>query len=284
MQMAISWAVGRDLFGIKAVKPLRISIIQAENDLGDMSEQYQDSKKAMNLSEDEVKLLKSNLRIFSETIRTGDEFIRMARNIITKTKADLVIADPLMSYVGGDISKAEVVASFIRNGLNVVLKETGAVWVWIHHMGKPKEHKDGQTSSDIAYSGLGSSDLVNAARETMTLIRDRNSKEMLFDLILSKRGKRAGLTDVNGNIVKEIKIKHSESGVTWERIGLKRPVSANYSCITNMPRLQKDDCIRWVSDNCHITKDEAFKAIGRFVERGIILFDKLENCYMVKKS
>ena len=38
MQMAVSWALGKEVFGIKPVKPLKSLLIQAENDFGDVSE------------------------------------------------------------------------------------------------------------------------------------------------------------------------------------------------------------------------------------------------------
>ena len=38
MQMTVSWALGKEVFGIKPVKPLKSLLIQAENDFGDVSE------------------------------------------------------------------------------------------------------------------------------------------------------------------------------------------------------------------------------------------------------
>ena len=38
MQMAVSWALGKEVFGIKTVKPLKSLLIQAGNDFGDVSE------------------------------------------------------------------------------------------------------------------------------------------------------------------------------------------------------------------------------------------------------
>ena len=41
MQMAVSWALGKEVFGIKPVKHLKSLLIQAENDFGDVSEMLQ---------------------------------------------------------------------------------------------------------------------------------------------------------------------------------------------------------------------------------------------------
>lgn len=285
MQMAISWCVGRDLFGIKAIKPLRIAIIQAENDLGDLAEQFQDSKKAMNLYDIELNHLKTNLRFFREQVRTGADFVKMSRNVIKRTKADLIIADPLLSYVGGDISKQEVIASFLRNGLNSVLEETGAIWIWIHHMGKPKDTSK-NTQTDYAYSGLGSSDLANWARETMTLIRkdDVNGKKV-FQLLLSKRDKRTGLVDSKGKPTSSIDICHSDKGLTWERFEKTsyKVAKTDLRPLTMMPNLSKDDALKWISDQCSLDEERAFKTLSEYLDRGTIVFDSDSKTYRSAK-
>ena len=41
LQAAVIWALGKPVFGVKPVKPLKSLLIQAENDLGDVSEMLQ---------------------------------------------------------------------------------------------------------------------------------------------------------------------------------------------------------------------------------------------------
>jgi RecA-family ATPase len=216
MQLALTIATGRPFFGIKPIRPLRVALIQAENDRGDMAEALQGVVRGMALGDQHLGLIEENVRFYDECVKTGADFIRLARSIIVKHRADVIIADPLLAYAGGDISQQEFMSAFLRNQLNPVLQETGAIWVWIHHMPKPPKGDGvkGGTVSDLAYAGAGSADLTNWAREVMVL--QREGDDPTFSLTLTKRGKRAGLTDDMGTPATKIRLQHSQTGICWE--------------------------------------------------------------------
>jgi RecA-family ATPase len=75
----------------------------------------------------------------------------------TSSKLDLIIADPLFSYFGGDLSDQGEVSVFLRNKLQPILHETKVAWIWMHHVSKP-QRKDGEplTTMELAHSGFGS--------------------------------------------------------------------------------------------------------------------------------
>jgi hypothetical protein len=137
---------------------------------------------------------------------------------------DLVWLDPLNAYVGDDLSKQVVAAQFLRNGLNSIAEATGVAWMIMHHTTKPPKDskaKSGWTISDYAYEGGGSSDATNWAREVVVLKR---FDQQLFQLLFTKRGRRAGLRDLQGNLRDAegrrhswIWIKHSDKGICWEQ-------------------------------------------------------------------
>ena len=215
MQMALTFALGKNFFGITPIKPLRIALVQAENDIGDLSEAFKGVVSAMHISNAEMQLLDENIRFYDETVKTGDEFIRLARSIIIKHKADMIFVDPLLSYAGDDISEQKFMSSFLRNKLNPVLQDTGCVWVWLHHMPKPKNDQQAGTLSDMAYAGAGSADLTNWSREVAVLKREEKDLPV-FSFTLTKRGKRAGMTGLDGKPTTSVRLKHSESGICWE--------------------------------------------------------------------
>lgn len=219
MQAAITWALGRDLFGIKPVMPLRSLVLQAENDLGDMAEMYQDVRKGMDLGNAARKQVADNLRFYREQSRTGIEFIRIADRLIRKTKAHVIFADPLLAFVGDDISKQEVASRFLRNWLNPVLSDTGVLWVWLHHVGKPRIAQGAHSTSikEISYAGFGSSELVNWAREIATLTRDDGAEEV-YSLSLSKRSERSGMVDAQDKPSTTIRLQHAKGKILWERM------------------------------------------------------------------
>ena len=130
-------------------------------------------------------------------------------------RSDILIADPLLSYAGDDISDQAFMSRWLRNELNPVLQETGVVWVWLHHMPKPPRGEQAKgTVSDLAYAGAGSADLTNWAREVAVL--QRQGDEPVFTWTLTKRGSRAGMIDRDGQPAAKVRLRHSAIGICWE--------------------------------------------------------------------
>ena len=114
LQQAMTWALGMPFFGMKPRRPLRSLIIQAENDMGDMAEVVQGvmayvvagSKMIQRVALDE---LKRNIVVARVTAQTGEAFIEVVRELIARHGPfDLVYGDPLLSFIGDDISQQAV--------------------------------------------------------------------------------------------------------------------------------------------------------------------------------
>jgi RecA-family ATPase len=201
LQMALSWSVGRDFFGLGPDKPLRTVLIQAENDKGDTSEPYQDILATFTKSQ--VGLVSKNFQIGREATACGAErFAAKVRQMIGDFKPDIIFCDPLLSYFGSDISKQEQASKFFRQYLQPIQNETGIIIVFVHHLGKPPQN--GQRQGPSHYHGLGSSDIINWTRETLMLTQEGDT----FVMELGKRDRRAGF--------KEKYVRQSATGVRWE--------------------------------------------------------------------
>jgi hypothetical protein len=211
MQIVIRWCLGLDFFGIKPVKPLKIGVIQAENDKGDLAQAFR-GVVHKRFSLDQMNQLQKNLEFRTETVRTGDQFLAYARRFIHRSKIDLIVADPLFSYFGGDLSDQSEVSIFLRNKLQPILHETKVAWVWMHHVAKPQRKDGGEplTTMELAHSGFGSSELANWAREIAVLHEVGQSKPRRFQLAFCKRGGRIGLPSPILNL------QHSATGIQWE--------------------------------------------------------------------
>lgn len=212
MQIIIRWCLGLDFFGIKPVKPLKIGVIQAENDKGDLAEAFR-GVTLRRFSIEQMNQLHKNLEFRTETVRTGDQFLAYARRFIHKSKLDLIVADPLFSYFGGDLSDQSEVSVFLRNKLQPILHETKVAWIWMHHVAKPQRKESGAeplTTMELAHSGFGSSELANWAREIAVLHEVGQFKPRRFQLAFCKRGGRTGLESPILNL------QHSSSGIQWE--------------------------------------------------------------------
>ena len=222
MQAAINWTLGKDFFGIatEGGMKMRTLVIQAENDAGDVAESMQDQIHSLGLSQDERAELKERLHIYREAVATGAEFGRVLKKLVIEHQATICFVDPLMAYVGADISEAAEAAKFLRHIIQPILNETGVIIVFMHHTGKPKSAKDkeGQTAADLAYNLFGSSEVTNWAREIACLMRCPGD-EQIYRFGLTKRRGRAGMTDINGDKAGEIYIQHSPNRgeIRWVR-------------------------------------------------------------------
>ena len=210
MQIVIRWALGLDFFGITPVRPLKIGVVQAENDKGDLAEAFQGVAKGLSTTTEDMKRLQAQLEFRTESVRTGDSFLAYARRFIHRSKLDVIVADPLFSYFGGDLSDQGEVSVFLRNKLQPILHETKVVWIWMHHISKP-QRKDGEplTTMELAHAGFGSSELANWAREIAVLHEVGQSKPRRFQLAFCKRGSRLPATSIN--------LQHAASGIKWEQ-------------------------------------------------------------------
>jgi len=219
MQFLVSLCTHKEFFGIKAKRPLRVVMLQAENDLGDVAEAYQDITGGMDLYPADQRNLDENLFIYRDTNSVGHKFLESMRTLIELHRADVILVDPLLSFAGIEVADQKQMTDFLRHGVAKVLEDTGCILVAIHHTTKPKSanDKEGQTIADLAYSGAGASELVNYVREVGVLVR-QPGEAPVFKFSLTKRRGRAGMKDFRGEFKGDIMVRHSrvEGKIKWE--------------------------------------------------------------------
>lgn len=190
MQAALHIAVGRPIFNIRAHAPYKVVLIQAENNRLDLVEPFQSISAHMKLGDAENAMLDKNLVVVSENRASGALFVKFLSMLCKRHKPDIVIIDPLLSYIGDDISKQAVCSVFLRNLLNPVIRKFNIGVIVMHHTGKPKEKQSG-TLSDLSYLGIGSSELTNWARGVSVITQNPDDND-IYELRHVKRGKRTG--------------------------------------------------------------------------------------------
>lgn len=214
MQAAVSWAAGKDLFGLTPARPLKSLVIQAENDRGDLSEQLRGVLAGLEVDPAAVE---ERLFFILQDSLTGPVFTTWLRAIVAVHRPDLLWIDPLLSYLGGDVSDQRTVSAFLRNGLNPVLHESGCAAIIVHHTPKPPRDADARARSrvqDLSYLGMGSADLPGWARAVLVL---REQDGGSFELRAAKRGGRAGFLDSQGSPANPVYLHHSPTRICWER-------------------------------------------------------------------
>lgn len=214
--LCIHAAAGVTWHGLTFRRPLKTLVVQAENDAGDLAEMLRGACAAArnDFSKPQFKTMGRNLLFEQVTDKIGEKFTRWLEEIIRESKAELVVIDPLLSFVGDDISQQKVASQFFRNFLQPVLERTGAICVLIHHTGKPPKEK--VKDSDLSYSGLGSSEIVNWPRAVSVLAHTDQPGVFLFKNC--KRGGRAQMIhQPSGMISTEIYLRHGtgSEGSQW---------------------------------------------------------------------
>lgn len=216
MQMQISFALGRECFGIRPSRPLASLLIQAENDEGDLAEMRDGIIHGLHLSPTEINTVKSRVLVFTEDAKTGRELVALADRLLGTNQADLLCLDPALSYLGGEANSQKDVGGFLRNLLNPVIHRHGCGCVLVHHTNKPptgKEKTDWQ-AGDFAYLGAGSAEWANWARAVLAL-RSIGSHDV-YELRAGKRGSRLGWKDEDGSHSYARLIGHSTDGhIYW---------------------------------------------------------------------
>lgn len=215
VQMDVCHSVGRSAFGIKPAAPLKILVIQAENDAGDLHEMTKGVMGAMRLSKADLDLCRENLLIIGEKSRTAATFVReVLAPALDQYRPDIVRIDPLLAFLGGDPSDPKVLSPFCRNMINPLLEEFRCGCAINHHTPKTTNRDTSNWKpSDWMYSGAGSADLTNWARAVLVI--EPTANPHAFRFIAAKRGRRTGWQDEAGNTVYERVFCHSEGSIAW---------------------------------------------------------------------
>lgn len=209
MQAAMHFATGRAIFQLESHSPRRVVLIQAENNRLDLLEPSKSIFAEMEVSDQELELLRQNLFIISENKSSGTLFIKLLEKICARYAPDIVIIDPLLSYIGDDISLQAVCSSFLRNQLNPIIHKYNFGLIFMHHTGKPPKDKPVRNVADLSYYGIGSSELTNWARAVSVLVQNSDDNSV-YELTHAKRGRRSG---VEGRTF----LTHAENGkIFWK--------------------------------------------------------------------
>ena len=259
MQVGPSFSLGREAFGIKPARPLRVLVIQAEDDMGDLNEMAVGITEGLKLTNREIALCKERCHFVFENSRTGMEFINSTvAPLLEQGQYDLVIINPLQAYLGGDVKDVEKTVLFLRNGLNPLLTKFGVGLILVHHT--PKIIFRGDTTewraSDWMYAGAGAADITNWTRGAVVIDATMNPK--VFKFIAAKRGMRIGWNnDLTGEHELVRYFAHGDNGnIFWRDASEDEAQSAK-----DAPRGAKD-IFQLVPEEGSISKDALISKAG----------------------
>ena len=207
MQAADHWGAGVPMLGIVPMRPLKIGIIQSEDDDYDVSN-FRDKiriglRSELKWSNDKIADAEQRVTFCAWDGSTGKHFVEFLRKKQLKHHFDLVIINPLHAFFGGDLKSADEVSKFLRNGIDRVIKdeETKCAVIFVHHTGKPSREKLADGDFFAGYMGSGSAELINYPRIALTITPYKEGKYPgVFNLIGSKHGDKLQWRDDVGKL------------------------------------------------------------------------------------
>lgn len=260
-QILIPWAQGKPaLVGSAPLLPLKIAVIQAEDDDTEMAEFRRDHRMghvAEGMSIDDILKNEKSIYDWSPFFRgkVGDGFLRGLDLALRRQPADVVIMNPLQSYTEIDLNKNKEITEFLRNGIDPLLAKFRVFMLCIHHTNKPQinTNSKGNAFGDdamAAYVGAGGAELTNYAR-SVTFIRRCTEKECpvenSFFLIGAKRGNRLGWKDAEGKKTNRRIIAYSDGYIHWREVTKEEiekaasPTAARLSADETAERLSPEE-------------------------------------------
>ena len=199
-QLAIGWANPhrREIhLGMTPLKPLKTAVLQVENDLGDVNEQFKGAVKGFKLDADECQAVRENVSFHRIVAVTSTEFLNELESFVALRKPDVVVLDPLSAFIDGDIMDATAVKDYLYLRLASIQARTGVLMVLVHHTGKPPKAQESSievSPTDLMYNALGSSLIQNYCRDVLMarrIAREEN-ETAVFALSSCKRRRKAG--------------------------------------------------------------------------------------------
>ena len=290
MQLMICWSLNRPCFGLVPAKPLKSLLIQAENDMGDIAEFRDGVLKGLKLNTNDAQAACEGILTCHINDACGDGFFEVLRPLLEKHRPDLLWLDPLLAYLGGDVSRQEVVSPWLRNKLNPLLCEFQCGCIIVHHTNKPpsgREKPDWQ-AGDFAYLGSGSAELANWPRAVMAIrsIGDHDA----FELKLGKRGRRVGWQNEDGSPRYETFISHSQKGICWEETILKdqeagRPKTVSVEKLVALLKGCEKTASEWMEsamEELGVSKATFYRLKAEAEDKELVFKSKVSNKWNVK--
>ena len=190
IQFTLLVSCGRTAFGIHPPKPLRVLIIQAEDDDNDLTEMAAMVRR-LDLTPAERGAVSDNTHCLWVNDVTGANFIVFVENALSAFPADLLLINPLSAYVGKDLKDEEAVHVFFRAWLTPVLKKHDCGLLGIHHTPKTNfQNTENFNWYDWMYSGAGHATLTNWARAVLVIAPSGTPGTYRF--IAAKRFEKTG--------------------------------------------------------------------------------------------
>lgn len=149
--------------------------------------------------------------LFKVLGKVGAEFLNHLNQLLSSEgdKPDAILLNPLLSFIGGQITDGTFVTPFLRggeinrtrtNGLQFILERHAVGVLCFHHTPKPpspNEVKAWMRSPFPEYQGGGTADITNWGRSFITMMREPDRPGIVC-LTAGKNGAELGWDSIDG--------------------------------------------------------------------------------------
>jgi len=304
IQQSACWCNGLPFFGIAPRKPLKIVVIQAENDDGDVAQMRDGICTGLELTREQRAVFFERCIIHTATRGiTGRAFcLEIVRPLLDLHAPHMLHIDPALSFVGGDVKEQRIVGEFLRAHLNPELYDHQCACELFHHTNKPLvgKEKANWVNGEWAYSGSGSAEFANWARAVLAL--QSLGVPGYYQLHAGKRGGRLGWSaesDENAPIYKKPIAWANQKGLIYWRTpdpseipaerAAGRPPSATITpqalldILSNTPMTTKE----WkqtAADELGIGKSYFYDMVKNLETNGLVVQSLMNKRWSVIKS
>jgi len=190
-QGAILWANGLSFLGFAPCRPLKILVLQAENDDGEEAIINNGIAEGLELTPSQIETANSNAIFVRYDGGLSDaEMVQLWDYLAEEHKPDLFILDPFFAFHTGDLSPKDI-SRFYRQQVSPTLRNHNMAGLIIHHWNKPPAVKVGTSNrpiTDHAYDGAGAAEQANFCRAVVSI--SGTATPGLFEILYGKRGGR----------------------------------------------------------------------------------------------
>ena len=214
-----------------------------------------------------------NVIIASINDATGLVFIGKAEALLAEHKTDLLFIDPLLAYVGRDISQQEVASQFLREWLTPAIAKQRELRGNHHAPSAQAQTGQGRRQGYRTMPPLRRGEWsCSTGRAAVEVVLELTKRHGIFELRLGKRGRRVGWVEADGQTPSfKRTIGHGENGlIYWRELDEQEATTANAA-----PGKAKEDLLAVVPMMGPIRKDALIskaqaKGIGEKKARGFI--------------
>lgn len=193
IQCVANWSIGRIAFGIKPSRPLRILVVESEDDDAD-NKAFVQVIRTMNLNQSEMDLLTANTRLEFRRDLAGDRFFSALDQFLEQYPADIVLINPLTGFCTIDMKDEIGMNDWLRNRLNAVMVKHSCAPIIVAHMPKSQVSQiNDKDWFEWMYVLSGCVTLTNWARAILVFVPMK--VRGVYKFITAKRPAQSGWVD-----------------------------------------------------------------------------------------